>query len=739
MATLLIVIHAFYFIQLPSIKSGLHDQKRAEVRELVNSAWGAVDMQYVLEQSGELSREQAQEAALRFLCSMRLGPERGNRFCICGKDGRLLSPSGGESKCFAKEEGWTEIVSALAEKARNHGEGYVEIAEQSGQNVPKLIYVRAFAPWDWVIGFCVYTDETKPVIDHLIDLLNLSMLLAFGLILVTSILVFRVGRGEGASAGPSQKRLHSIFDQTNQFIGLLTLDGHTMTVNRPFLNFIGMLESEIVGQQFWDTPWWRHSEESQERLKRAIAEAREGETVRFGLSATNVQGDPRSIDFLIKPIMNDEGGIAYLMAEGHDITPRVKAEEALRYSEESYRELVEYAQSIIVRWTTEGTIVFANEFALNLFGYDEAEIVGSNILGTLMPRNQESEERWFSFVEEIGSSRKEAFSLEKGCNRKDGSEIWISWTNKPIFDYKDRFAEVLSVGINITDRKKAQDELEWLNEELELRVNARTLALEKSLESLKQAQEQLVESAKMASLGGLVAGVAHEINTPLGIGVTTISYLDDKAAELAERYDSGKVKRSDFEKFIKLCRESTSAISMNLERASELIQSFKQVAVDQTSEQRRKFKLKNYIQEVLRSLHSKYKDTSHTIEVTGTEISLLSYPGAIMQVLTNLLMNALTHAFEDRENGHVTIDVAPLEKGVRFTFIDDGQGMNEMIKSRIFDPFFTTKRASGGTGLGLHIVYNLVTQKLGGTISCESEAGKGTSFIIELPREAPVI
>lgn len=279
--------------------------------------------------------------------------------------------------------------------------------------------------------------------------------------------------------------------------------------------------------------------------------------------------------------------------------------------------------------------------------------------------------------------------------------------------------------------------LQRFNENLEQLVEQRTAELSQTLSNLKATQKQLVESEKMAALGGLVAGVAHEINTPIGIGITAASLLAEKATEFFEMYKTGQMKRSQLEKFLDTAMQSSSMVLSNLNRAADLIQSFKQVAVDQSSEKQRTFNLKQYLCEILVSLRAKLKTTRHRVEVRGDEtLTLNTYPGALSQIVTNLVMNSLTHAYSSPEDaGHLVFDFKQEGDQIIFEYSDDGKGIPQEHLSKIFDPFFTTKRGQGGSGLGLHIVYNLVTQKLNGTIEGESQVGAGTKFVIKLPLE----
>ncbi len=304
---------------------------------------------------------------------------------------------------------------------------------------------------------------------------------------------------------------------------------------------------------------------------------------------------------------------------------------------------------------------------------------------------------------------------------------------------KDRveLLKLLSAQVAISiENAQLYSNLQQFNENLEQLVQKRTAELSQALDDLKATQKKLVESEKMASLGGLVAGVAHEINTPVGIGITAASLLAEKTAEFFETYKSGQMKRSQLEKFLDTAMQSSSMVLSNLNRAADLIQSFKQVAVDQSIEEKRTFKLKKYLSEVLISLRPKLRTTHHQIEIQGDEaIALNSYPGALSQIITNLVMNSLTHAYSLEDAGYLVFVVKQEGKEVVIEYADDGKGIPKENLRKIFDPFFTTKRGQGGSGLGLHIVYNLVTQKLNGTIECDSQVGVGTKFIIKLPSQ----
>ena len=259
-------------------------------------------------------------------------------------------------------------------------------------------------------------------------------------------------------------------------------------------------------------------------------------------------------------------------------------------------------------------------------------------------------------------------------------------------------------------------------------------ALESSIEELKLAQNRLVTQEKMAVLGGLVAGIAHEINTPVGVGVTAASFLQEQADSLAGLRDAGKLTDDEFRKFLATASESSRLILDNLSKTAELIKSFKMVSVDQTIDERRSFNLGNYIREILFSLKPAIGTTRHRIDVhCPDDIVIDSFPGAFSQIVTNLVMNSTIHAFDEGAEGVMSIDISRKDGMLFMRYADNGKGASQEVVSRIFDPFFTTKRNSGGTGLGTHMIYNIVTQRLKGTIECRSEEGKGIEFLIEMP------
>ena len=293
-----------------------------------------------------------------------------------------------------------------------------------------------------------------------------------------------------------------------------------------------------------------------------------------------------------------------------------------------------------------------------------------------------------------------------------------------IFELEKQKTELIqNLQKEIQTRKTAEDNLQKLNEELE-----------QTMEQLHQSLSQQAEAEKMAALGGLVAGISHEIYTPMGISLTSASYLKSETSQLIDKIESGSIKRSDLKSFQWKAEEAINIVVTNLKRAEELIKSFKQVAVDQTSNENRTFDLKVYLDEILLSLKPKLKKTRHSVEIIcPSSLIVTSNPGAFSQILTNFIMNSIIHGFDGIDSGKIEITVSLNDGKLTLEYKDNGVGMSEENVSKIFSPFFTTKRDEGGSGIGTHIVYNLVTRNLNGKIACESSHGNGIKFNIEIP------
>lgn len=259
----------------------------------------------------------------------------------------------------------------------------------------------------------------------------------------------------------------------------------------------------------------------------------------------------------------------------------------------------------------------------------------------------------------------------------------------------------------------------------------------KQTERIMHTQKSLMESEKMAALGRLVAGLAHEINTPIGIGVTLASHIEVETEAVHKAYKEETLSRTELEGFLKEQKSAADLLGKTMSKASDLVQSFKRVAVDQSVDEEKEFEVCEYIQEIINSLKTELKRKSITVVLEfKEEIFIVGYASALYQIILNLVMNSLIHGFDDKDNGEIKIKVEKLEtedSKVRITYHDNGKGISKEHIDKIYEPFYTTKRTEGGTGLGLAIIYNIVDQRLDGNIFCESDGINGTTFIIEIP------
>ena len=293
---------------------------------------------------------------------------------------------------------------------------------------------------------------------------------------------------------------------------------------------------------------------------------------------------------------------------------------------------------------------------------------------------------------------------------------------------------------DIKKREEAESALINLSSELEIKVYDRTeelvesnKQLQQSLDDLTLAQDQLVQSEKMASLGQLVAGVAHEVNTPLGICVTSISAMSEAVNHLKQGLESQKLTKAQLTKDLALLTEYQDIVGRSINKAVELIRSFKSVAVDQHTDDQVDINLSEHVKNIVTTVKTMFKRKNYQIIVNlDEELRLSTYPSAWNQILTNLIMNSHYHAFDGREEGVITMDFSVNKNNLLFNYRDDGNGIDDEVREKIFDPFVTTKRGQGGSGLGLNIVFNLITAKLGGNIKC-LEVEQGCHFEIIVP------
>lgn len=339
-------------------------------------------------------------------------------------------------------------------------------------------------------------------------------------------------------------------------------------------------------------------------------------------------------------------------------------------------------------------------------------------------------------VRSIMNTGEPVTGIEVAGQRADQTDerFWVTYWH-PL---RSPSGEIIGVNVaaeEVTERKRAEAALQVRERELR---SARDAA-EAALRHIQETQNFLIEAEKLAALGRLVAGVAHEINNPVGTSLTVASSLKRKAALIADELAKGILKRSALNEFLEISHAASSQLVANLNHAAELIQSFKQVATDRSSSNQRMFDLGDLTDQIAKSLRPELGKQNLTLNVEcQRSLTMNSYPGPYGQVLTNLFLNSVAHAFPEGRGGNIDIRVCASGKDdVEVVISDDGCGMSPDVKRQAFDPFFTTRRDQGSTGLGLHIVHNLVANCLGGQVSLDSEPNEGTQIRIILPRVAP--
>jgi len=428
-----------------------------------------------------------------------------------------------------------------------------------------------------------------------------------------------------------------------------------------------------------------------------------------------------------------------------ELNDRLRAEQALRSTEAKFTAIFQASPvaMTVLRKEQGYAVVDVNEAWERQFSATRAQVLSPEQRGRGLALWQDpaDQQAVLDIIEHNGEVR--------------GYEAWLHCGHQQRAILCDISGQLVDLGRetliilvleDITQKRHNEQEVLKLNTRLEQRVQERTQALETAnkdltaaLENLRLAQSELIRTEKMAALGSLVAGIAHELNTPIGNAVMIASTLQHHGKELAEGAEKG-LRRSVLDNFISNTRTGTDILMKNLSRASELVASFKQVAVDQTSVNRRMFALDEMVAEIVLTMGPTIRRYGHQVLCQiPPKIIMDSYPGPLGQVLSNLINNAFIHAFDAKFKGTVTISARVTTPNVvELEVRDNGRGIAAEHLERIFDPFFTTKLGQGGSGLGLNIVYNLVTDVLGGSITVKSQPGEGCSFYLKLPQVVPV-
>ncbi len=419
---------------------------------------------------------------------------------------------------------------------------------------------------------------------------------------------------------------------------------------------------------------------------------------------------------------------------------RQQANKQLQQERDFSSTLIESANMIICCLDPELNIVTMNSAGSKITHLAHSEMIGFSWIEIFVnPALQES------VTQKLKSDKRMKDEIFEVSFRDHSTPHILQWTFVKFYE-EETLKYHIGFGYDISELKRVESAIKQLNQELEEIVERRTRKLKESnaqLETafaqLKETQQSLVEAEKMASLGSLVAGVAHEINTPIGISVTASSFLDELIQDFEKHVAEKKLSRNYIEHFISQQKDSSQMIQNNLQRASRLISSFKRVAVDQSSKAAYTFNARENLEQVITTLKHQLKFIDHNIHIDcEPTLEIYSYPGELTQIYTNLIQNSLIHGFEEDWQGEKKISIKVYQNESNQLVIDyqdTGKGIPKNILDKIFDPFVTTKRGSGGSGLGTHIIYNLVVQLMKGSIVCESDVGQGARFLIQLPLE----
>jgi PAS domain S-box-containing protein len=524
---------------------------------------------------------------------------------------------------------------------------------------------------------------------------------------------------------PSQQpALQLIYDTAPIGLAFLSPDCRYLQINQRLTEICGLSVEDHLGRSVRDCV--PALAEAVEGIVRSIMNT--GDPV-IGIEVAGQradQTDERSWVTYWHPLRNSAGEIVGVNVAAEEITDRKRAEAALKASERQFHTLADSIPQLVWMADTSGRIYWFNNHWHEYTGAPAGETSSHDWQAILAPASlEEARGRWTHALE-----TRTALEMELSLRGIDGQYCPFLTRAVPLHDSAGVVYGWIGTHIDISERKRSEQEIRSARD-----------AAEGALRNLRETQNSLIETEKLAALGQLVAGVAHEINTPVGTSLTVASSLERRTAAFVADVAQGNLKRSSLNDFLETSREASVQLVANLCRAAELIQSFKQVATNRNYSNQTIFDLGDLTEQVATSLRPALGKQNLTLNVVcQPDLAMNSYPGPYGQVLTNLFLNSITHAFPDGKKGTIDIKVqAAGNDAVDVLFSDDGCGMSRDVRRNAFDPFFTTRRDRGSTGLGLHIVHTIVTNFLGGRLHLDSEPGKGTTIRLILPRVAPTV
>jgi two-component system, cell cycle sensor histidine kinase and response regulator CckA len=511
-------------------------------------------------------------------------------------------------------------------------------------------------------------------------------------IVVIALQFARANRVRDEQLATADRRFRAIFDQTFQFIGLLDVDGTLLEANDTALRFAGVRADAVLGKKFWDTPWWAHSHDLQNRLRDAIRRAAHGEAVRFEVSHVAQDGKLRSVDFSLKPVRDSQGVVVLLIPEGHDITERKEAGEALRTSEERFRFLIQNQTEFVVSCRPDTTLTFVNDSYCRYFGSAVDTIVGTRLFDRIVPHDREALARQLAELTRDASIS----TVECQVTAGDGEQRWTHWTISGVFAAGGDLATLQMTGRDIHDRVVAEQ-------------GKRTL------------EQQLLQSQKMEALGQLAGGIAHDFNNLLTVIAGHTDMLLGGTDQQA---------RHDLDQIRLACERAASMTRQLLAFSRQSVLEPRIVDMNAIVAQ---------TETMLRRTIGEHIEL--VVRADGDLLPVRADPDQVSRVLLNMAINARDAMPKGGrlliETRNVTVPNRASSPGALGDYVllamsDTGCGIPAESKARLFEPFYTTKPQGQGTGLGLAVVDGIVKQS-GGWIDVESELDVGTTFQIFLP------
>jgi PAS domain S-box-containing protein len=511
-----------------------------------------------------------------------------------------------------------------------------------------------------------------------------------------------------------QPTLQLIYDTAPIGLAFLSPDCRYLQINQRLTDICGISVEDHLGRYVRDCV--PALADAVEAIVQSIM--RTGDPV-TGVEVVGQRADQTDERFWVTywhPHRNADGEIVGVNVAAEEITERKRAEAALKASERQFHTLADSIPQLVWMADAQGAVYWLNSHWYEYTGRPAGEINPHGwhkVLG----------DRW---IEALAAGT--ALESELSLLGRDGEYRPFLTRVVPLRDPAGAVYGWIGTHIDISERKRNEREVRRAKE-----------AAEAALQNLRETQNSLIEAEKLAALGRLVAGVAHEINNPLGTSLTVASSLEHKSELFASEVAQGTIKRSSLNEFVEAIRDGSAQLQESLNRAVRLVQSFKQVASDRNNSELRSFDLGELTEQVASGLRPALPKHGVTLNLDCQRgLSMSSYPGSYGQVLTNLFLNSIAHAFPEGQSGNITIEVKEFgANDVEVIFTDDGCGMSPDVRRQAFDPFFTTRRHLGCTGLGLHIVYSVVTDRLGGRLGLQSEPGRGTRIELRLPRVAP--